>query len=346
MQDTEIKLTQFSKGAGCGCKIAPSVLEEIIKTESRTLFTQLLVGNETKDDAAVYDTGNGDCIISTTDFFMPIVNDAFDFGRIASANAISDVYAMGGKPVMAIAILGWPIEKLPVELAKNVIDGARVICEEAGIPLAGGHSVDSQEPIFGLSVTGTLKKEHLKRNNTVKNGDSLYLTKPLGVGVMATALKRGLLEQEDYQVLTATMTTLNKIGEQLGKQSYVHALTDVTGFGLIGHLTEMMGDSGLTAKINYKLIPHLKEVEKYTSKFIYPDSTTRNYNTYKEKVKGLDGLEFITLCDPQTSGGLLVAIDPIFEKEAEKLFAANNVKATKIGNIEYLNEPYLIDLVR
>src|ERR1700741_1953224 len=210
-----MKLTQFSKAAGCGCKIAPAVLEEILKTNSKEQFISLLVGNESKDDAAVYDIGNDQCIISTTDFFMPVVDDAFDFGRVASANAISDVYAMGGKPLMAIAILGWPVEKIPVEFAQQVLEGSRQICKEAGIPLAGGHSVDSAEPIFGLAVTGIVKKQDLKKNNTVKQGDVLYLTKPLGTGILSTALKRGQLKERDYSKLIEVMCALNKAGEIL-----------------------------------------------------------------------------------------------------------------------------------
>ena len=213
----KVKLTQFSRGAGCGCKIAPKVLDEILKTNiAMPADSKLLVGNSSKDDAAVYDLGNGTALISTTDFFMPIVDDAFDFGRIASANAISDVYAMGGKPLLAVAILGWPVEKLPAELAQKVLDGSRKICEEAGIPLAGGHSIDSAEPIFGLAVTGLVDIKNLKKNNTAKPGDVLFITKPLGVGVLSTAQKRGLIKEEHVAVMISQMTQLNKIGEALG----------------------------------------------------------------------------------------------------------------------------------
>jgi len=209
----EIKLTQYSKGAGCGCKIAPGVLENILKSNLKFEDKNLLVGYGSKDDAAVYDIGNGDAIISTTDFFTPIVDDAKDFGMIAAANAISDVYAMGGRPLMAVAILGWPIEKLNAELAQKVLDGARYICNEANIPLAGGHSIDSAEPIFGLAVTGIVKKDHIKKNNSVKEGDLLFLTKPLGSGILSSALKRGQLKDGDYEKLISVMTSLNKMGE-------------------------------------------------------------------------------------------------------------------------------------
>ena len=247
-----IKLTQYSHGAGCGCKIAPKVLDEILKSSFALPDNRnLLVGNHSKDDAAVYDLGNGTALISTTDFFMPIVDDAFDFGRIAAANSISDVYAMGGKPLMAIAILGWPVEKLPVELAQKLIEGGRTICAEAGIPLAGGHSIDSQEPIFGLAVTGIVPIENLKKNNTAQEGDLLFITKPLGVGVLSTAQKRGLLKEEHLPLMIQQMAALNIIGEELGKIKGVTAMTDVTGFGLLGHLIEMTEGSGLSAEIYY-----------------------------------------------------------------------------------------------
>ncbi len=307
----DIKLTQYSHGAGCGCKIAPSVLDKILhNTKPFQEFKNLLVGNDTKDDAAVMDIGNGQAIISTTDFFMPIVDDAFDFGRIASANAISDIYAMGGKPLMAVAILGWPVEKIPAELAAKVLEGSREICKQAGIPLAGGHSIDSPEPIFGLAVTGIMPISQLKKNSTAQEGDLLFLTKPIGTGIMGTALKRGLLKEEDYPNWVDTMCRLNTLGEKLGKMEGVNALTDVTGFGLVGHLIEMAEGSGLSAEISNSLVPLLNGIEKYTAQFCFPDNTTRNLNSYKDKVAGMDGLEFITLCDPQTSGGLLVSVAP------------------------------------
>lgn len=313
MTPDSIKLTQYSHGAGCGCKISPKVLEEILK--SSFVFPDnknLLVGNHSKDDAAVYDSGNGMALISTTDFFMPIVDDAFDFGRIAAANSISDVYAMGGKPLMAIAILGWPVEKLPVELAQKVIEGGRAICAEAGIPLAGGHSIDSPEPIFGLAVTGIVPIENLKKNNTAQEGDYLFLTKPLGVGILSTAQKRGLLKAEHLPAMIEQMTTLNKIGEELGKIKGVTAMTDVTGFGLLGHLIEMAEGSGLSAEIYYDKLPIAAGVKDYIAQRIFPDATTRNWSSYSDKVKfekGVNVMEAFTLLpDPQTNGGLLLSV--------------------------------------
>ena len=245
----KIKLTQYSRAAGCGCKIAPDVLEKILHGATQKANPNLLVGYDTKDDASVYDIGNGQAIISTTDFFMPIVDDAFDFGRIAAANAISDVYAMGGKPFMAVAILGWPIEKLSTDIAKLVLDGARSICAEANIPLAGGHSIDSQEPIFGLAVTGEIEIKNIKKNSTATEGCKLFLTKPLGVGMIATAHKRGLAIPDDLDAAIKSMSQLNSIGYEFGKLEYVKAMTDVTGFGLLGHLIEMCEGSGLSAEI-------------------------------------------------------------------------------------------------
>lgn len=329
--DERIRLTQYSKAAGCGCKIAPAVLEEILKTETNApVFSNLLVGNENRDDAAVYAIDAEKAIISTTDFFMPIVDDAFDFGCIAAANAISDVYAMGGKPLMALAILGWPVEKIPAETAKQVLDGARKICLEAGIPLAGGHSIDSQEPIFGLSVNGIVSQKQIKQNRGAQEGDVLFLSKKLGTGILATALKRGKLAEEHYAPLLENMTKLNKEGEQLSGMEEVHAMTDVTGFGLIGHLMEMIQDSELSAEIDYTALPKLEGVDTYMQQFIFPDNTTRNYNAYKDRVEGMDGTEFLLLCDPQTSGGLLVSVDGAFETKFREQFP----QFTPIGRIK------------
>lgn len=325
-----VKLTQYSHGAGCGCKIAPKVLDEILKTHIvAPPDNKLLVGNSSKDDAAAYDLGNGTALISTTDFFMPIVDDAFDFGRIASANAISDVYAMGGKPILAIAILGWPVEKLPAALAQKVLDGSRKICEEAGIPLAGGHSIDSAEPVFGLAVSGLVDIKNLKRNNTAKEGDMVFITKPLGVGVLSTAQKRGLLKEEHVPVMINQMARLNKIGEGLGKIDGVTAMTDVTGFGLLGHLIEMAEGSNLSAEINYSALPVAEGVKEYLNQRIVPDATYRNWNSYSTKVsfeKGVNVMEaFNLLPDPQTNGGLLIAVDKSSITEVQKLLTANGL---------------------
>jgi len=326
-----IRLTQYSHGAGCGCKIAPKVLDEILKTNiSAPDNKNLLVGNSSKDDAAVYDLENGMALISTTDFFMPIVDDAFDFGRIAAANSISDVYAMGGKPLLAIAVLGWPVEKLPVELAQKIIDGGRTICNEAGIPLAGGHSIDSPEPIFGLAVTGIVNKDNLKKNNTAEEGDLIFLTKPLGVGILSTAQKRGLLKEGHLQIMIDQMTTLNKTGELLGKIKGVTAMTDVTGFGLFGHLIEMAEGSGLSAEIYYDKIPVADGVKEYISQRIFPDATTRNWSSYSDKIKfekGVNVMEAFTLLpDPQTNGGLLISVKENAKDEVIGLFKKSGLE--------------------
>lgn len=321
---TEIKLTGYAHGGGCGCKIAPAVLEEILKTSTPQPFNgQLLVGNSTNDDAAAYDLGNGIALIATNDFFTPIVDDAYDFGRVAAANSISDVYAMGGRPVMAIAILGWPVEKLPVALAQRVLEGARAICAEAGIPLAGGHSIDTTEPVFGLAVNGLCDITHLKRNNTAKEGDILFLTKPLGVGILAAAQKRGALAKEHLDILVEQLTRLNKTGEAFGKIRGVTAMTDVTGFGLAGHLIEIAEGSGLSAELDYARIQITEGVKEYLAKRITPDATFRNWNGYSSKIQfgaGVDVMEaFSLLPDPQTNGGLLIAVDPACRAEVVSL---------------------------
>ena len=314
---TEIKLTQFSHGAGCGCKIAPAVLDSILQSSKINIENdpRLLVGHDKKDDAAVFDIGNGRAIISTTDFFMPIVDDAFDFGRIASVNAISDVYAMGGTPMMAVAILGWPINKIPAELAGKVLEGARRICADAGIPLAGGHSIDNEEPLFGLAVTGEILISNLKQNSTAIEGCSLFLTKPIGVGIFTTAQKRGIVKPEDFDQALQTMLTLNKPGETFGKLSYVKAMTDVTGFGLLGHLGEMVDGSNLSAEIEFSKVPKLTNIDFYISQGSMPGGTKRNWESYGNGIEGVDEYKRSILCDPQTSGGLLVAVEQGNENE-------------------------------
>ncbi len=307
----EIKLTQYSHGAGCGCKISPATLSVILKSnEIQREFPGLLVGNSSRDDAAVLDLGNGTALISTTDFFMPIVDNPFDFGRIAATNAISDVYAMGGKPVLAIAILGWPIDKLAPEIAGQVVAGGRAVCEEAGIPLAGGHSIDCPEPVFGLAVNGIVENKNLKQNNTAQVGDILFLTKPIGVGILSTASKKGFLEEADREIAVKSMTTLNKVGYELGKLKGVHALTDVTGFGLLGHAIEMAEGSGLTAEIEMNAIPLITGLDKYLEKKSVPGGTNRNWASYGTKVSEITERTRQLLCDPQTSGGLLVSVAP------------------------------------
>ncbi len=327
-----IRLTQFSHGGGCGCKIAPAVLEQILhSTETTVLDKNLLVGNSSKDDAAVYDLGNGTAIVSTTDFFMPIVDDAFEFGKIASANSISDVYAMGGKPLIAIAVLGWPVNKLPADVAQKVLEGSRAICKEAGIPLAGGHSIDSPEPFFGLAVTGLVDLKHLKQNNTAQEGNLLLLTKSVGVGILTTAGKRSLLKEEHKRLAPEQMMKLNKIGEELGKLEAVTAMTDVTGFGLLGHTIEMTEGSNLSAEIYYSKIPFLEAAKEYAAQRIMPDATARNWSSYSSKVVFGEGVPvaeaFNLLPDPQTNGGILIAVKPDGLAEVQELLNRSGLSA-------------------
>jgi selenide,water dikinase len=307
---SEIKLTAFSSSSGCGCKVAPAVLEEILSGLESRSFPQLLLGHEHKDDAAVYRLGPDQLLLATTDFFTPVVDDPYDFGRIAATNALSDIYAMGGTPIMALSILGWPTELLPAALATEVLRGAQEVCDAAGIALAGGHSIDSKEPIFGLAVNGLLSDSALRTNAMGKEGDVLYLTKPLGLGILATALKRGKLSTVDgYKFLEIT-TSLNKIGQTFGQWPFVHGLTDVTGFGLLGHLLELCDASKLGARIQLQQVPLIPGLQVYIDQFILPDQVYRNWNAYGSRVKGVEGPEFMYLCDPQTSGGLLVSVDP------------------------------------
>lgn len=310
----KIKLTQYSHGAGCGCKISPKILDEILQSNfSMPDNDRLLVGNHSKDDAAVYDLQNGNALISTTDFFMPIVDDPYNFGRIASANAISDVYAMGGNPILAIAILGWPINLIPPTIAKLVIEGSKSICLEAGIPLAGGHSIDSPEPIFGLAVNGIVEIKNLKQNNTAKDGDYLFLTKKIGVGILTTAEKKNLLRGDEINLAAEQMMLLNKVGSALGKIEEVNAMTDVTGFGLLGHLIEMAEGSNLTAELEYNLVKLIsKNIIEYLELGSVPGGTKRNLDSYGHKVKYKinENTEIYQniLADPQTSGGLLISV--------------------------------------
>lgn len=330
METTTTKLTQYSHGAGCGCKISPAILDKILRSHIPAQpDARLLVGNDKRDDAAVLDLGNGTALISTTDFFMPIVDDAYDFGRIASANAISDVYAMGGKPVLAIAILGWPIDKLPPEVAQKVLEGSRAICAEAGITLAGGHSIDCPEPVFGLAVNGIVNIPQLKQNSTATAGCRLYLTKALGVGILSTAQKRGILLPQDAAIALKSMTTLNKLGEVFGQMDYVKAMTDVTGFGLLGHLSEMCEGSGLSAVIEFDKVPVIGSLPYYLEQKCFPGGTQRNWNSYGSKISPLTEEQKYILADPQTSGGLLVAVaeESITDFEAEMLKLNNHFTA-------------------
>lgn len=329
-----IKLTQYSHGAGCGCKISPAILDKILHSPIKTpLDPRLLVGNAERDDAAVWDLNDGNALISTTDFFMPIVDDPYDFGRIASANAISDVYAMGGKPVLAIAILGWPVDKLPPETAQKVLEGSRAICAEAGISLAGGHSIDCPEPVFGLAVNGLVAINDLKRNSTATPGCRLFLTKALGVGILSTAQKKGLLQPQDAAIALKSMTSLNRVGEKLSQIQGVKAMTDVTGFGLLGHLAEMCEGSQVSAAIEFGKIPTIPSLDSYLSQKCIPGGTRRNWASYGHKIGPLTEEQQYILADPQTSGGLLIAAAPEAVEDVAALLKAQGLPAIPFGTL-------------
>lgn len=310
--DLKIKLTSFAHGGGCGCKIAPGLLGEILKGARGVVPPQLLVGIETSDDAAVYRLNDEQALIATTDFFMPIVDDPYDFGRIAATNAISDVYAMGGTPIMALALLGMPISKLPVEVIRRIVEGGESVCATAGIPVAGGHTIDSVEPIYGLVVMGLVHPDRVKRNSGAQAGDALVLGKPLGVGIYSAALKKDALDRECYARMVATTTQLNTPGRVLSELADVHALTDVTGFGLLGHLNEVALGSRLAAHVRVRDIPWLPRVRELAAAGFVTGASSRNWAGYGQHVtlQGVDDTMRALLTDPQTSGGLLVACAP------------------------------------
>lgn len=327
-----IRLTQYSHGAGCGCKIAPDVLDGILaKAGPGASNSRLIVGNQGREDAAVYDLGDGRGMIATTDFFMPIVDDPFDFGRIAATNAISDVYAMGGTPVLALGILGWPLDKLGADIAGDVLAGAQAVCRELGLALAGGHSIDAPEPIFGLSVNGLIDLEHLKLNKGAQPGDLLYLTKPLGVGMLTTAEKQGLLKAGHHGLARETMLMSNVIGAELARVSGVHAMTDVTGFGLAGHLAEVCAASGVKARIDFKRLPRLAEAESYRRQGAVPGGSARNRQALGARLPAMDEAHWQWLCDPQTSGGLLLAVHPSWADDIERIGRAHGLRLEPFG---------------
>ncbi|WP_175625492.1 MULTISPECIES: selenide, water dikinase SelD [Oxalobacteraceae] len=322
--NTTIKLTSFSHGGGCGCKIAPGVLADILKNSSGfPVPKELMVGIETSDDAAVYKLNDEQALIATTDFFMPIVDDPYDFGRIAATNAISDVYAMGGTPIMALALVGMPINQLPLDTIGQIIKGGESICAEAGIPIAGGHTIDSVEPIYGLVVLGLVHPSKVKRNADAKAGDKLILGKPLGVGILSAALKKNVLDDAGYAAMIANTTKLNKPGMALSRLDGVHALTDVTGFGLLGHLLELARGANLTATLKMPSIPLLPGVLQLAEQGCVTGASGRNWDAYGHDVTlatGVSAVEKALLSDPQTSGGLLVACDPAAVDEVLALF--------------------------
>ncbi len=336
--DMTLRLTQFSHGGGCGCKIAPGVLEKILSKAAPPIVPkELLVGIETADDAAVYQINETQAIVATTDFFMPIVDDPFDFGAIAATNAISDVYAMGGQPLFALALVGMPVDKLPVDVIRRILEGGESVCERARIPIAGGHTIDSVEPIYGLVAIGLVDPRNLKRNAGAKPGDKLVLGKPLGVGVYSAALKKGKLDDAGYREMIASTTKLNTPGPALGRLPGVHALTDVTGFGLLGHLLEICKGSNVAARVNWSAIPLLPGAHALAAEGLVTGASGRNFAGYGNKVTlapGLDPAVQALLTDPQTSGGLLVACSPDAVDDVLSIFRAERFDhACVVGEI-------------
>jgi selenide,water dikinase len=341
----DVKLTQYSHGAGCGCKISPALLESILETSRPALpHPNLLVGNSSRDDAAAFDLGNGTSVLSTTDFFMPIVDDPFTFGRIAATNALSDIYAMGGKPLMAISIFGWPVQKLPAEVGRQVIDGGRAACDDAGIPLAGGHSIDSPEPIFGLAVTGIVDNKNLKKNNTAEPCCEIFLTKPLGIGILSTAQKKGLIEPGHIDPAIESMCTLNKIGAEIARLEGVLAMTDVTGFGLLGHLGEICAGSKISATVYFEKVKQLPNVGTYLAQGCIPGGSVNNFKSYGQTVGDMTEEQRGILCDPQTSGGLLCVVKPEGVAAFLKLTASAGLELEPIGQTRDQGEK-LIEVV-
>jgi len=336
--DMQVRLTQFSHGGGCGCKIAPGVLEQILaKTAPGLVPRDLLVGIETSDDAAVYRLNDRQAIVATTDFFMPIVDDPFDFGAIAATNAISDVYAMGGQPLFALALVGMPVNQLPLEVIRKILEGGESVCARAGIPIAGGHTIDSVEPIYGLVAIGLVDPRNLKRNAGAKAGDKLVLGKPLGVGVYSAALKKGKLDAAGYKAMIEATTKLNTPGTRLGEMEEVHALTDVTGFGLLGHLLEIAKGSHAAARVRWDAVPLLPGAIDLAREGTVTGASARNWTGYGAKVKlgaRMGEAEKAILTDPQTSGGLLVSCAPEAADRVLEIFRAEGFgQAAVIGEI-------------
>ncbi len=334
--DLKIKLTSFAHGGGCGCKIAPGVLSEILQGARGIVPPQLLVGIETADDAAVYQLNDEQAIIATTDFFMPIVDDPFDFGRIAATNAISDVYAMGGTPIMALALLGMPINKLPLDVIRRIVEGGQAVCSSIGIPVAGGHTIDSVEPIYGLVALGVVHPAKVKRNSHAQAGDILILGKPLGVGIYSAALKKDALDAAGYAQMIASTTQLNTPGRRLADMADVHAMTDVTGFGLLGHLNEIALGSDLAATVDLRSVPWLTGAERLAEQGYVTGASSRNWSGYGQHVtlNGVSDLHKSLLTDPQTSGGLLIACAPSAVDDVMAVFHTEGFdRAAVIGRL-------------
>ena len=331
-----IRLTEFSHGGGCGCKIAPALLSEILaSTPIRGLPTQLLVGTETSDDAAVYRLNDTQALVATTDFFTPIVDDPYDFGRIAATNALSDIYAMGGRPILALAIVGMPLEKLPVSVIQKILEGGEAVCAQAGIPIAGGHSIDTLEPIYGLVGLGLVHPDKVKKNSTARAGDVLVLGKPLGIGILSAALKKGKLSQAGYRAMLACTTQLNTPGEALAEMPEVHAVTDITGFGLAGHLLEMLRGSKLAGEVSFDSLPVIAEALEWVKQGVATGASTRNWAGYGHDVEfSGDDWKRKVLTDPQTSGGLLVACAPEAQDSVMEVFRKQGfAEARVIGRL-------------
>lgn len=338
MNTSPARLSSLAHGGGCGCKLAPSVLQELLVGQPETAaYAQLLVGRETGDDAAVWQIDDQTCIIATTDFFMPMVDDPHDFGRIAAANALSDVYAMGGRPIMALAILGMPLGKLPVETARAILRGGASICEEAGVPVAGGHSIDAPEPIYGLAVIGLCRPRDIRRNSGARAGDALILTKGLGIGVYSAAFKKEALSDADYAEMMASTTLLNRVGHTLARDEDVHAMTDVTGFGLLGHGLEMARGGGVELEIGYARLPLLSRAEAFVAAGHVTGASERNWKSYGEDVvlsPGLPASARMLLTDPQTSGGLLISCRAArAEAIRSEIAVAGYPRASVIGSV-------------
>jgi len=332
-----VRLTSLAHGGGCGCKLAPSMLEQLLADQAIAApYRQLLVGTETPDDAAVWQLDDGTCVIATTDFFMPVVDDPYDFGRIAATNAISDVYAMGGKPIMALAILGMPLDKIAPETVREILRGGAAVCSSAGIPVAGGHSIDSPEPIYGLAVIGTCKTEEVRRKSDVKPGDAMILTKPLGVGIYSAAIKKGALAPAGYAEMIATTTLLNRVGADLAKDAAVHAITDVTGFGLLGHALEMARNSKVTLAIRVGDLPLLSQAAALAQQGFVTGASLRNWASYGKDVNlppHMADWQRHLLTDPQTSGGLLISCAPErADAVVQSVVAAGHGDARVIGH--------------
>ena len=333
-----LRLTALAHGGGCGCKLSPGVLRELLAEQpAATPFANLLVGTETGDDAAVWRLDDETCIVATTDFFMPMVDDPFDFGRIAATNALSDVYAMGGKPIFALAVLGMPINSMPTAMIREILRGGAAMAAEAGIPVAGGHSIDSPEPIYGLAVVGLVSTKALRRNSEARPGDALILTKPLGVGIYSAAIKKSALSDEDYREMLGFMTRLNVVGAELAREEAIHAMTDVTGFGLLGHSLEMARGAGVTIRLRLHDVPLLVQAESLVRAGFVTGASHRNWASYGEAVSlptGFEDWRRLLLTDPQTSGGLLVACDAQAAPAILNRIRKGDPHASIIGSVE------------